>query len=115
VYGELGGLYGPLPTDRFEVSWDLGSPAVARAARGVVHEPEGVDALPRATPRRIPRADRVAVEIPAGAPALYAEDPKAALLARLRFRRVAETLFDRGYEAADLATGDETALYVFER
>jgi predicted GNAT superfamily acetyltransferase len=115
VYGELGGLYGPLPTDRFEVSWELGSAAVAKAARGLVREPAGVERLPRAGPRRVPRGSRVAVEIPGGAPALYADDPAAALRARLGFRRIAETLFDRGYEAVDLVPRGETALYVFER
>ena len=117
VYGELGGLYGPLPTDRFEVFWSLGSAAVAKAARGRAPQTPDADAvgLPRATPRRIPRASRLAVEIPAGAPALFAEDPRAALRARLRLRRVAEALFDRGYEAVGLARRGEAALYVFER
>lgn len=115
VYGELGGLYGPLPTDRFEVFWNLGSPAVTKAARGGVREPGDWERLPRATSRRLPRASRLAVEIPAGAPALYADDPAAALRARLRLRRVAESLFDRGYEAVSLVSLAETALYVFER
>jgi chorismate synthase len=115
VYGELGGLYGPLPTDRFEVVWSLGSADVARAARGRAPEPAGADRLPRATPRHVPRASRLAVEIPTGAPALYAEEPAAALRARLRLRRIAEDLFGRGYEAVALALNGETALYVFER
>jgi chorismate synthase len=115
VYGALGGLYGPLPTDRFEVFWNLGSAAVAKAARGVVLEPADCDRLPRATPRRLPRANRVTVEIPAGAPALYADDPAAALRARLRLRRVAEALFGRGYEAVALVPRGDGALYVFER
>jgi len=115
VYGDLGGLYGPLPTDRFEVFWDIGSTAVAKAARGRVLEPGDWERLPRATSRRLPRASRLAVEIPAGAPALYAADPAAALRARLRLRRVAEALFDRGYEAVALVPRGETALYVLER
>jgi chorismate synthase len=121
VYGELGGLYGPLPTDRFEVFWNLGSAAVgkvakvAKGARGVLLEPGDWESLPRATPRRLPRAHRLAVEIPVGAPALYADDPAAALRARLRLRRIAEALFDRGYEAVALVPRGEAALYVFER
>ena len=115
VYGEIGGIYGPLPTDRFEVFWSLGSAAVARAAKGRAPEPSDADRLPRATPRRVSRGSRVAVEIPAGAPALYAEDPAAALRARLRLRRAAEALFGRGYEAVALVPRGETALYVFER
>ncbi len=122
VYGKLGGLYGPLPTDRFEVFWNLGSAAVgkvaksARSAHDGALEPGDGERLPRATPRLLPRADRLAVEIPAGAPALFTDDPPAALRARLRLRRVAEALFDRGYEAVALVPSCETAaLYVFER
>ncbi len=118
VYGALGGLYGSLPTDRFEVFWSLGSAAVgkvAKAARRSVLEPGDWESLPRATPRRLPRASRLAVEIPAGAPALFTDDPAAALRARLRLRRVAEALFDRGYEAMAVVPRGESALYVFER
>jgi chorismate synthase len=117
VYGELGGLYGDLPTDRFEVLWRLDSREVARAARGSAPEPEAedVDALPRAIPGRIPRARRVAVEIPAGAPGLYADDPAAARRAKLRLRRVARELFARGFAAVSIAAGSPSAVYVFER
>ena len=115
VYGRLGGLYGDVPTDRFEVLWRLDAPDVARAARGVAPEPKGVEALPRAAPGRLPRGRRVAVEIPSGAPRLYADDPAAARRARLRLRRVVRELFDRGYEAVSIAAGGPTALYVFER
>lgn len=115
VYGELGGLYGALPTDRFEVHWNLGAREVARAARGIASEPRDAALLPRATARRLPRANRLAVEIPAGAPALYASDPPAAGRARTRLRRIAGMLFERGYEAVSLVPLSDTALYVFER
>lgn len=115
VYGELGGLYGRLPTDRFEVLWSLDAPDVRRAARGVAPDPADADELPRAAPGRLPRARRVAVEIPSGAPRLYADDPAAARRARSRLRRVATGLFDRGYEAVSIAAAGKTALYVFER
>jgi chorismate synthase len=116
VYGELGGIYGALPTDRFEVLWSLDAAEVARAARGVAPEPREASRLPRAAPGRLPRASRVAVEIPAGAPALYESDPAAARRARLRLRRVTRDLFARGYEAVSIAPlGPESAVYVFER
>jgi predicted GNAT superfamily acetyltransferase len=115
VYGELGGLYGTLPTDRFEVLWRLGGREVERAARGIAPEPLDADRLPRATGRRLPRADRLAVEIPAGAPGLYASDPPAARRARSRLRGTAEALFHRGYEAVALAPRGDSALYVFQR
>jgi chorismate synthase len=114
VYGELGGLYGALPTDRFEVLWRLDAPEVQRAARGAAPEPADAERLPRAAPGRLPRARRVAVEIPSGAPALYSADPPAARRARMRLRRVARELFARGYEAVSIAAAGPLALYVFE-
>lgn len=47
-YGKVGGIYGELPSDRFEVHWKLESPAVERAARGETSEltPEEVATLP---------------------------------------------------------------------
>ena len=50
-YGKVGGIYGELPSDRFEAHWRLESPAVERAARGETSElpPEEVGAL------RLPR------------------------------------------------------------
>jgi len=115
VYGELGGLYGGLPTDRFEVHWNLATPEVGRAAQGRAPEPRRAEDLPRADPRHMPTASRVAVEIPSGAPALYASDPAAALRARRALRRTAGALFERGYEATALVARGDTALYVFER
>jgi predicted GNAT superfamily acetyltransferase len=55
------------------------------------------------------------VEVPSGAPALYARDPKAARKARLELRRVAEGLFARGYAATAILPGEERAFYLFER
>ena len=114
-YGPMGGIYQGLPTDRFEVRWRLDAPEVARAARGRAPLPAAVDDLPRVRLRAIPRGRRLAVEVPAGAPGLYAEDPKGALRARLELRRLAETLFTRGYEATAVVPGPKTALYLFER
>ena len=114
-YGTLGGLYGNLPTDRFEVHWRLNAPAVRRASRG--QEPRVLDAadLPPATASRIPAARRVAVEVPAGAPELYSTDPEAARRAQRRLRRIATRLFARGYEATAITAGHGVARYVFER
>ena len=114
-YGPMGGIYAGLPTDRFEVRWRLDAPEAARAARGRAPLPEDVADLPRARPATIPRTRRLAVEIPASAPALYAQDPRRALRARLELRRVAERLFARGYAATAIVPGPTTALYLFER
>ena len=115
-YGTLGGLYGSLPTDRFEVHWRLNAPAVRQASRGQ-SSPGRLDAaeLPRATASRIPAARRVAVDVPAGAPELYSTHPEAARRAQRRLRRIATRLFARGYEATAVAAGDGAARYVFER
>ena len=115
LYGPMGGIYRGLPTDRFEVRWRLDAPAVVRSARGRVSLPTDVAELPRARPGQVPRAPRLAVEIPAGAPGLYASEPRRALRARLDLRRLAESLFARGYAATGILPGPRTALYVFER
>ena len=115
AYGRLGGLYGGLPTDRFEVYWKLRSRGVERAARGLFEEPSDVARLPRAISGRQPAPRRIAVEIPAGAPGLYTRDPARASLARASLRRTSRSLFSRGYEAVSIVPSGETALYVFER
>ena len=114
-YGPMGGIYQGLPTDRFEVRWRLGSSEVARAVRGRASLPTDVADLPRARPFKIPRAHRLAVEVPAGAPHLYAQDPRSARRARLELRGLAESLFARGYAATAVVPGAKTALYLFER
>jgi predicted GNAT superfamily acetyltransferase len=115
LYGSLGGIYGALPTDRFEVRWTLDAREVAQAARGTAADRSGAASLPRATPGRIPESPRVAVEIPSGAPALYSQDPAGARRARSRLRRVATRLFAEGYEATSICGNGEAAFYVFER
>jgi len=55
------------------------------------------------------------VDVPAGAPELYARDPEAARRAQRRLRRIATRLFARGYEATAVAAGGAGARYVFER
>jgi predicted GNAT superfamily acetyltransferase len=117
VYGPLGGLYGGLPTDRFEVRWRLDAPEVERALRsereiGAVADAEH---LPRAGGRRAARAPRVAVPIPLGAPGIYSSDAALARRAKLRLRRVVVPLFERGYEAVWVSSAADAALYVFER
>ena len=115
VYGPLRGLYGGLPTDRFEVYWRLDRPAVARAARGSFAAPVDPDGLPRERSGRLPRAPRIAVEIPVVALDRYATDPAAVTRARRNLRRAATALFARGYEAVSAVPRGETALYVFAR
>ncbi len=106
-YGPTGGIYGNLPTDRFEVHWRLDEPEVAEAA----------GERPKRKLSNRPTRDAVRVEISATAPALYAEDPKAARRARMSLRRQARRLFEDGYEATSIEQNAEskTAVYRFER
>jgi chorismate synthase len=115
LYGPMGGIYRGLPTDRFEVRWRLDAPEVVRSARGHAPLPTDVAELPRARPGQLPRVRRLAVEIPGGAPGLYASEPRRALRARLDLRRLAESLFARGFAATSIVPGPRTALYLFER
>ena len=115
LYGSLGGLYGNLPTDRFEVLWSLDAPEVEAAARGNAPSPSDAADLPRAAPGTRPKGRRLAVEVPACAPPFYAEHPADARRARARLRRIATRLFSSGYEATSVVRVGEAAAYVFER
>ena len=114
-YGNIGGIYGVLPTDRFELRWDLDREDVRRAAKGARFrdaDPSGVVVWARGG---LPRTRRVGVEIPLGAPGIYSADPKRALRARLDLRTRSEKLMRRGYAATGIAVLGDSALYVFER
>ena len=114
-YGHIGGMYGDLPTDRFEVHWDLDRAEVRKAAGGARlpdADPSGISVWVRGGS---PRSRRVGVEIPLGAPAIYSSEPKLARRARLDLRRKSESLMRRGYAATGIAILGETALYLFER
>lgn len=113
LYGALGGIYGGLPTDRFEVHWRLDAPEVVKAAGGGRFPDRDLRDWPR--PGRRIAGPRLAVEIPLGAPELYARDPARALEARLALRREASRLFARGYEATGIQLLADRALYAFER
>jgi predicted GNAT superfamily acetyltransferase len=115
-YGNMGGIYGELPTDRFEVIWRLDDPLVERAARGeespVVREEEK---LPIATTSgSIPSGPHVAVMFPAGAPGIYQTDPAFSLKERRRFARIMPHLLERGYEVTGVTLLRKGPAYVLE-
>lgn len=115
-YGPMGGIYGSLPTDRFEVSWRLDDPLVEEAIRGHGPAPADAAALPLAGPGgRVADAPRVALPFLAGAPAAYRSDPKGSLKARLRFRAAARSLFAQGFEAISVGVRDGAPAYVLAR
>ena len=114
-YGRIGGIYADLPTDRFEVFWELDAPEVRAAADdGRSPEPSRGGAVSYGS-GPAPASAKASVEIPTGAPGLYRSDPPAARRARLALRRRAETLMGEGFEATGLALDGGRAFYVFER
>jgi chorismate synthase len=101
-YGPIGGIYGDLPTDRFEVFWDLHDPRVAAAARG--------------SRREMPASSRgIRVEVPLAASGFLRSDPSRALRERLRLREAAEKLMKRRYAATAIFLDGDRAAYLFER
>lgn len=121
-YGSIGGIYGELPSDRFEAHWRLASPRVERAARGDVEEllPEEAARLPvaRATrdAERTPGpGGRMLLPFPAGFPACFRDDLAEGARARRRFGRTAAALFAEGYEAVSVVELGEGPAYVLER
>ncbi len=114
-YGPIGGIYADLPTDRFEVFWELDSPEVGRAARGEALAEPRLDGAEPLRLRQPPAGTRVRVEIPTGAPGVYRRDPPRARRARLALRRSAERLLGMGFEATALAFDEGRAFYLFER
>ena len=117
-YGRMGGIYGSLPSDRFEVEWRLDDPRVERAALEektdtLIPEP---GSIPVATTVEIPDAPRVALQVPAGGVAAFVGDLEAGRRARREFAQVASALFERGYRAT-AAFGPEgrTPFYLMQR
>ncbi len=87
-YGVLGGLYGSLPTDRFEVHWRLDSPEVERAARGKAPEFPDAAAIPVVTAeKRRPATLAFPVPLEAGGPNPI--DPEASARVQRRLARLA--------------------------
>lgn len=115
LYGPLGGLYEGLPSDRFEVHWRLDAPEVVRAARGLASPSPEAAGLPLVAAGRLPRGARLAVALAPGKSAPGTDTAAAARRSRLRLRRLATGLFDRGYEAVSLSVQKDRAFYVFER
>jgi predicted GNAT superfamily acetyltransferase len=114
-YGAVGGIYGDLPTDRFEIAWRLDDPLVERAARGEDLPHPALGDLPVATPRRLPSAPRLLLPFPAGAPGIYRTDPAGSLSARKSFAKMANELFARGYHVTGVVERPEGPAYLLEK
>lgn len=124
-YGAIGGIYGELPSDRFEAHWRLTSPRVERAARGDAEGllPQEAARLPVARAARDAErtagppgpGGRVLLPFPAGFPACFRDDLSKGARVRRRFGRTAAALFARGYEAVAVVELEEGPAYVLER
>jgi len=111
----MGGIYGNLPTDRFEVTWRLDDPVTAAAARGEAPAPEESEGVPVARPGAVPGAPRMALPFPAGAPGIYRTDHDGTLRERKRFAAAARALFAKGYEVDGVAVRDSGPVYLLTR
>ncbi|MCM3875663.1 MAG: GNAT family N-acetyltransferase [Thermoanaerobaculia bacterium] len=116
-YGLMGGIYGDLPSDRFEVAWRLDDPVVVRAAAGEARPRPDASGLPIArSPRSLPSGRRLLLPFPAGAPGIYRTDHDGTLKERHRFAALVKPLFARGYEVTDVVVdSDGTHAYVLDR
>jgi len=116
-YGLMGGIYGDLPSDRFEVAWRLEATEVVRAASGERPPRPDVAALPvAASPRSLPASPRVLLPFPSGAPRIYRTDHEGTLKERRRFAALVRPLFARGYAVTDVAAlADGRPAYVLDR
>jgi hypothetical protein len=112
----MGGIYGSLPTDRFEVSWRLDDPEAERADAGEapLFPLDGPD-VPVATSRRLPAAPRVALPFPAGAPRTYVTDTERTMKEKRAFRLLAARLFDAGYEAYWVSVREAFPVYLLRK
>ncbi|MGE5346118.1 MAG: hypothetical protein ACM3JH_09200 [Acidithiobacillales bacterium] len=115
-YGFMGGIYGNLPTDRFEVTWRLDDPAVVAAARGEsAPGPADNPGIAVARGRGAYGAGRVALPFPGGAPGIFRTDHAGTLRARKRFAASASALFESGYEVDGVAVRDSGPVYLLTR
>ena len=113
-YGEMGGIYGHLPSDRFEVQWRLDAPEVEAAAKGETPAPD-VEGVPLYRPRSANVDGRLLLPFLAGAPSVYRSDPSGSTRARHVFARAAQALFEKGFQAVSVAEHDGKPCYLFER
>lgn len=128
-YGKVGGIYGELPSDRFEVHWKLESPAVERAARGETSRVPAADeaslpivrsgqpgALKGKAGEERGAAQRVLLPFPAGFPEVFRDDLAAGVAARRRFGRAITALFAEGFEAVSVVEAPPRGpAYLLER
>ncbi len=111
LYGEFNGINAGLPTDRFQVEWQINSAHVVERLAGKVGQETAVphhlilnpvvgNGRPPETPKT-PSEDRHFVQIPPNIRALKAADMPLALAWRLHTRQLFTDLFTQGYAVTD--------------
>lgn len=115
-YGPVGGIYGELPSDRFEAHWRLTSPRVEAAVRGegAAVSAEEAARLPLVRASTAPAVPRALLPFPAGFPDCFRDDVSTGARVRRRFGRLASALFARGWEAVSVTERDGGPAYVLE-
>jgi len=137
LYGEMGeGINVGLPTDRFEVAWQVGSERVVERVERGWQPPNLAELLdggavllnsgqmrsdgwiePGAL--RAPEGERLLLEVPARIQALKAVSMELALAWRLSVRGASEAAFQAGYTACDVVRaeveGQPRVYYLLQR
>jgi len=126
LYGEMRDeLNAGLPSDRFEVDWEIESERVnARLERAVsaalpsapLVNPAMSGVLLRPAEETLPLAgERILIQIPAHFQQLKAADRSLALAWRLHTRQLFEDAFAAGYTASDLLVENGQSFYLLEK
>lgn len=120
AYGEMGdALNRGLPSDRFEVRWDLAQPLPDRHDTGpadaivasTIDMQLGEQLVPHPTIGKPPPP--ILVEAPPDYRAIKAADPDLALAWRLHLREITVRLFDSGYVLTGCVRRGDIGAYVF--
>ena len=122
LYGEIVGINAGLPSDRFQVEWQINSAHVENRLAGqdvgetavpehlILNPVVGKNGRPTETPNS-PSETRHFVQIPANIQALKARDLPLALAWRLHTRQLFTDLFTEGYVVTDFVGENGRTFY----
>jgi predicted GNAT superfamily acetyltransferase len=119
-----------LPSDRFEVDWNIASPRVEARLRGDADVPSASELMSagvqlvnpsvvgeplRPPAKAIGEEERILIQIPSDFQSLKAKDRNLALEWRLHVRALFEEAFAKGYLATDMLVEGGRSYYLLER